>query len=191
LGNRRIWRRLIMAGCLAVGGVLGASAAKVDFFAVESASLRLVGDVYRLSAVMDIHLPPHVVKAIENGLPITLATIVEVQRPRWYWLDATVTRVERRHQLSYHALSQQYLVRDLKTGRQTGYLALQEAIADLSVILDYPILDADALDSSRDYEVRLRVQLDRVALPAVLRTEDLLDSRWNLASDWFEWDLAL
>lgn len=191
MGNQRIWRRLIMAGLLAVGGALGASAAKLDFFTVESASLRLVGDVYRLSAVMDIDLPSHVVEAIENGLPITLATIVEVQRPRWYWLDVTVAHVERRHQLSYHALSQQYLVRDLKTGRQVGYLALQEAIADLSVILDYPILDADALDSSRDYEVRLRVQLDRVALPAVLRTEGLLDSRWNLASDWFEWDLAL
>jgi hypothetical protein len=188
--SRLSWHRRIMAGCLIVAGSLALGAAASDAFAVQSANMRLVGDVYRLSVVMDLELPTHVVEAIENGLPITLVTVLQIERPRWYWWDATVARVELRSQLSYHALSQQYLVRDLETGRQRGYLSLQEALADLSVVFDRSVLDANVLEPGREYEARVRVQLDRLALPAVLRAEGLLNSRWKLQSNWFEWDLV-
>jgi hypothetical protein len=188
--GRLSWHRWVMAGCLIVAGSSALGAAASDAFTVQSASMRLVGDVYRLSAVMNLDLPSHVVEAIENGLPITLDTVLQIERPRWYWWNATVAKVELRSQLSYHALSQQYLVRDLETGRQRGYLSLQEALADLSVVFDRPVLNADVLEPEREYKARVRVQLDRFALPAVLRAEGLLGSRWKLQSDWFEWDLV-
>lgn len=193
LGRLQSWlgrHRWMMVGCLIAAVPLSVGAASSGNLVVQSASMRLVGDVYRLNAVMDLALPSHVVEAIENGLPITLEMVLKIERPRWYWWDATVVRIERRSQLSYHALSQQYLVRDLDTGRQRSYLTLQEALADLSVVFDRPILNADELEPGREYEARFRVQLDRLSLPAVLRAEGLLDSRWKLQSNWFEWDLV-
>ena len=43
-------------------------------------------------------------------------------------LDASVAALEQRYELSYHALSQRYLVRNLNTGEQQDFGSLQAAL---------------------------------------------------------------
>ena len=94
---------------------------------VRSASLTLdaAQDVYELNAKVDITLPEEARKAIEAGLTLRFVYEIELSRVRGYWPDATVADLEQTYELSYHALSQRYLVRNLNTGEQQdfGYAA--------------------------------------------------------------------
>lgn len=184
----RDWRALMLGGWVWLFAPAVASQAEV--FTIESANARLTDTVYRLNAALTIDLPAHVGQAIEIGLPITLDLVIEVFRGRWYWWDDTVTVVHQRYRLTHNPLTEQYLLEDLNHGQTQRFGTLEEAVRAVSVIRDYPMLDAKVLDPGKTYTARIRMRLDRSALPALLKTEALLDSRWDLASDWYEWDLA-
>ena len=54
-------------------------------------------------------------------------------------LDAGVAALEQRYELSYHALSQRYLVRNLNTGEQQDFGTLQAALDRLGEVRGLPV----------------------------------------------------
>jgi hypothetical protein len=158
---------------------------------VRSASLALdaAQDVYELNAKVDITLPEEARKGIEAGLTLRFVYEIELSRVRGYWPDATVAELEQAYELSYHALSQRYLLRNLNTGEQQDFGSLQAALEQLGDVRGLPVIDADLVQGNSRYEVHLRAVIDLSTTPAALQWLLFWTDDWSAASEWFTWPL--
>lgn len=153
---------------------------------VELQSARVVAsdDRYLLDAFFELEPTEAVHGALTSGVPLTMKLEVEVFTPRRWWWDRRLASVERRYVLRHHALTEQFILRNLNSGRQQSYDTLPQALEALGTIARLPILDADALPAESGSYARLRVQLDVEALPVPLRPQAYLQSSWAFSSDW-------
>jgi hypothetical protein len=158
---------------------------------VRSASLTLdaAQDVYELNAKVDITLPEEARKGIEAGLTLRFAYEIELSRVRGYWPDATVADLKQTYELSYHALSQRYLLRNLNTGEQQDFGSLQAALEQLGDVRGLPVIDADLVKGDSRYEVYLRAVIDLSTTPAALQWLLFWTDDWSATSEWFIWPL--
>ncbi|GAB4352447.1 MAG: hypothetical protein Kow006_17010 [Gammaproteobacteria bacterium] len=159
-------------------------------FVVRDASTHLSEGVYRLNASIDYRLSPAVREALENGVPLTVEIQIEVRRDRWYWLDEEVAVLNQYYLLQYHALSRQYLLTSLNSGKQRSFSTLRSALEAMGSLVDIPILDSKLLRPETEYQVRLRALLDIESLPAPLRPVAYLSDEWRLVSEWYSWPLS-
>lgn len=160
-------------------------------FTVISTKPELDNGSYRLSAELGFELSTEVNEAIQNGIPVTLSIDIEVLRQREYLWAESVMLQRHHYRLQYHALSEQYLVKNIKTGEQTFYKVLEDALYNLEHIADLPVIDDSELDPRRDYIVRLRTGINIRDLPAPLRFFAYFSPGWNLSSGWFSSPLML
>lgn len=158
--------------------------AHAEDFTVGNLSTELNQQVYQLRAHIDYRLSEEVLRALNNGVPITLRLDIEVKRVRHWWLNATVATLEQRYQLTYHAFSEQYLVRNLNSDALYTYPTLGMAIDALGTVRGLPLLDAKFIQPDNEYQVELRSSLDIEALPAPLRPIAYITPAWRLSSDW-------
>jgi hypothetical protein len=159
--------------------------------AIRSASLALdeTQDVYELTAEVVITLPEEARKGIEAGLALRLVYEIVLSRVRGYWPDATVAELEQAYELTYHALSQRYLLRNLNTGEQRDFGSLQAALEQLGDVRGLPVIDADLVNGDSRYEVNLRAVVDMSTAPAALQWLLFWTDDWSAASEWFTWPL--
>jgi hypothetical protein len=156
---------------------------------IQSASTRLVGNVYLLDAHIKYVLTPKALDALHNSVPLTLEIEIEVTRNRsWLW-DEEIASLKQRYQIHYHPLTQQYIVKNLNTGVSQGYASLSAAFDALGSLEDFPMLDRSLLRAGEKYRVHLRALLDIESLPAPLRPLAYLSRGWHLSSDWYSWPL--
>jgi hypothetical protein len=158
---------------------------------IRSASLELdaAQGVYELNAKVDITLPEEARKGIEAGLTLRFVYEIELSRVRGYWPDAAVAQLKQAYELSYHALSQRYLLRNLNTGEQQDFGSLQAALEQLGDVRGLPVIDADLVKGDSRYEVYLRAVIDLSTTPAALQWLLFWTDDWSTASEWFTWPL--
>jgi hypothetical protein len=180
------WCRLLYA--LALG--LCTITAQAAGFEVRSASISLADSTYQLTARIDYRFSTEVLEALDNGVPLTLHMEIEVQRVRRWWTNETITQLEQRHQLTYHAFSDQYLLRNLNSGELTIHPGLHQALLALGAVNEFPLVDADRIEADEEYQVQLRTTLDIEALPTPLRPVAYVTPAWRLSSDWYTCSLV-
>ncbi len=181
---RRHWLHWLLA-LVAVGASALASAEAESGFSVESADTRFDESVYLLDADLRYRFNPRVLEALENGVPITIAIDIEVERHRRWWLNETVATLEQRYQLDYHALADQYVVRNLNSGAVYSFHGLAAALHALGTVRDLPLLDSQFVEPGEEYQVILRARLDIEELPSPLRPLAYVTPAWRLRSDWY------
>jgi hypothetical protein len=158
---------------------------------VRSASLALDAsqELYELNAKVEIALPEAARKGIEAGLTLRIVYEIELARVRGYWPDATVAQLEQAHALSYHALSQRFLLSNLNTGEQLDFGTLQAALEHVGDVRGLPVIDADLVRPDTRYEVYLRAVIDLSTTPAALQWLLFWTDDWSTTSEWFIWPL--
>ena len=146
--------------------------------------------VYYVDADVDLNFSEKSREALDNGVSLTIRIDLEVLRRRpWLW-DSKVSIVRANYELELHALSQQYVVRNLNLGTTHSYASLDLAASALGRVSDFPLVDAHLLDDPKNYRWRIRARLDIEALPAPLRPLAYLSALWRHDSDWYEWPLS-
>ncbi len=152
------------------------------------ASVRAVGGVYLLDSVTRIQLTEPVRGALDNGVALTFAWEVEIDRERGWWLpDATIAQVTQRYRLEYHALSLQYLVTNLNTGERRSFTRLPTALDSIGQLIGFPIVDRVLLDDPGRHTGYVRLRLEHNTLPLPLRPAALFSAAWYLETDWRTW----
>tara|TARA_Y100000588_G_scaffold337620_1_gene379212 strand:+ start:329 stop:772 length:444 start_codon:yes stop_codon:yes gene_type:complete len=145
--------------------------------------------VYLLDTDIAVTLSEETIDALDNGVPLTMVVDMDiVQRRNLVW-DKQVARLSARNELSIHALSQKYVVRNLNSDAATSYKSLGEALLALGSLENIPVLDSHLLDDSKKYYLKLRARLDIAALPSPLRPIAYLRSLWRRSSNWSTWPL--
>lgn len=174
---------------LAIGflGLSGLYAAELDVISAES---RLEGGVYRLDAGIRVRLSRPVLEALHSGVPITLVYRVRLLRPRAYLWDEVSAEVHQRWRLEHHALSDRFVLTNLNTSAAQAFGTLEDALAELGDLRDFPVIDSKLLPADGAPVAELQAWLDTDVLPTPLRLQAIFDARWRLASDPYRWALT-
>jgi len=154
---------------------------------VKSAELSEVGDAYWLNADLEIELPEDMQEAVDKGVTVSFLYEFTLVSPRRFWFDKDIVTVNKSIEVSYHALSRQYLVS--QNGRQTSHEILREAMIELVQLYDWKVFDKAIIEKENNYVGLLNVSLDQTKLPKAIQVEAIGSEDWDLVAEPFEWAL--
>jgi hypothetical protein len=157
--------------------------------AVRDVQANVDEGVYELDARVDLSLPEEGRKAVDSGLTLRLTYEIVIDRVRRYLPDAEIAALQQRYEVSYHALSQRYLVRNLNTGEQQDFGTLEGALDRVCDLRGLPVLDTALIAPGPVYEGRVRAVLDLSTAPEVLGWLLFWSDNWSAESDWKTWTL--
>jgi hypothetical protein len=155
---------------------------------VQSAFVNLTDGVYQLHARVKYPANEQTVAALRDGVSLSYDLDVEISRSRRYWFDADVTTITLHRELTFHAVSERYLVRD-RSGAQSSFATLEEALASLGTVDGWPILVASQVPLDADYRVSVRASVRRGKLTDALRVLLFWNDGWQRESEWYSWSL--
>jgi hypothetical protein len=155
---------------------------------VKTAELDMVDEVYQLRADVELNFSQAVEDALNKGVPLNFVVEFELNRPRWYWLDETISSVQRQLRISYHALTKQYRLQQQE--QQRSFASLAELKSELGHIQEWRVVERAQLRKRYSYEARMRMKLDASQLPKPLQVNALASKDWSLESEWFQWTLT-
>ncbi len=168
---------------LAPGAVQAADDIKVSAF------VNVRGGVFEINARTIFPLNDDVRSALDAGATVSFDLQAVVEKQRRYWLNATLVDVILRRELTWNAVSQRYVVKDVDRGGQESYVALDEALIAVGVVNDWPVVVEPQLDPDANYEIRVRAGYRRGRLPDALRVLIFWSDGWNRRSKWNAWIL--
>jgi len=152
---------------------------------LRSANLTAYEDDYLLNADAEINFGTEIEKAILKGFTFSFLIEFQLLSPKKYWFDDEVVTTVQQVNLSYHALTRQYIV--TRNDQQRAYASLDEAVEDLSIIQDMKVFQEADVDKNERYRAVLLMRLDQKKLPKALRIEGMTSSEWKISSQRFEW----
>jgi translation initiation factor IF-1 len=142
-----------------------------------------------LDAEIEYQLNETVSEALENGVPLTFETHVQMRRAKaWIW-EKDVVDHRLRTVLRYRPLSGLYELRNLQGDEGLAFATRDAALGAMGRIVAMPVIERERLDLDKEYLVRVEVGLDIEALPLPMRPLAYLDSDWSLSSELWEWRL--
>jgi hypothetical protein len=130
-----------------------------------------------LDAEIAYDLNDTVSEALENGVPLTFETHVQMRDAEaWIW-EKDVVDHRLRTILRYRPLSGLYELRNLQGDEGLSFATRDAALRALGRIVAMPIIERD------------RLKLDIEALPMPMRPLAYLKSDWSISSEPWEWRL--
>jgi hypothetical protein len=188
LNARRFFALAATLACFSLAVWQPAAHAATEGIQVKSASLKLDDETYLLNAQFAIKLSATLEDALKKGVALNFSTEFEFKRPRWYWFNEDIVKLVRNTRLSYNPLLRQYLLSD---GAQlVSFDSLDEVLAALSQIKDWPVLDRRLLSKTIAYQASLGMRLDVSRLPKPLQINAISSNKWELESAPFEWSMT-
>ena len=175
--------------CLIATAATVAHAQDESKLTIRDVQVSLDEGVYELNAKVDLTLPDDARRAVDSGLTLRLTYEITVDRVRRYMLDAGIAALEQRYEVSYHALSQRYLVKNLNTGEQHDFGSLQAALDRVGDLRGLPVIDASLVSDGPVYEGRIRAVLKMDTAPDVFGWLLFWTDDWSAESDWKSWTL--
>jgi hypothetical protein len=169
--------------------LLAAGVQAAERIVVQSAFVNVRGGVFELNARTIFPLNDDVRAALSDGATMNLDLQAVVDKQRRYWMDATLVDVVLRRELTWNAVSQRYILRDVDRGEQESYVALDEALVAAGVVSGWPVVVEPQLDPDATYEIRVRAGIRRGRLPDALRALIFWSDGWNRSSKWYSWIL--
>lgn len=174
--------------CLSAAWAGGTRAQEAPGIRIAGVQVVLRDEVYYLDAEVEYTLSRQISEALDRGVSLPVLVEVEIARERSYLWNETVAALEQRYELDYHALTRQYMLRNINIGTQSSHPSRAAALNALGRIVSLPLIDANLLlEPNAAYIGRLRVSVDTEALPVPLRLRALVMPEWRLSSEWHEW----
>jgi hypothetical protein len=157
---------------------------------VRSAYVNVDNGVFLLHARIEYPVNPEIRDALRDGVTLTFDLDTRVDRERRFWFNANIVELTLRRELAYHAVSDRYVVRDVRSDEQQTFPTLEEALGYLGKVDGWPILVEPQLDGG-NYVISVRAGVRRGRLPASLRALMFWANDWHRVSEWYSWSLPV
>ncbi len=115
--------------------------------------------------------------ALHRGVPMYFTAQASVYRNRWYWRDQRVARVSRTWRVTYQPLTASW--RLSLGGLSQGYETLAQALAPMTRLSGWRLVDLDRIDPGDHYYVDFSFRLDNSQLPQPMQID--LGGDWKLS----------
>ncbi len=187
--GRGIAALVLLFAATLLPGLAAAQDSRKGRIEVRSAYTELEDGVYYLSARVEYRLSRQALEALNKGVSLNVELQMNVVQLRRFIWDDGVATLRQRYELSFHALTQRFVVLNLNSGDSRSFSDLETALLNLGTVERLPVIDAALLDDDDDYEIALRSILDIKELPASVRLLSLVWGDWRVASNWYRWRL--
>jgi hypothetical protein len=155
---------------------------------VRSAYVNVEKGVFLLHARVEYPEGAAIRSALKDGVTLTFDLDARVDRERHFWFNANIVDLTLRRELTYHAVSDRYVVRDTRSRDQQSFATIDEALDYLGKVDAWPILVEPQLDGG-SYTISVRAGVRRGHLPASLRAILFWTDDWARVSEWYTWVL--
>ena len=185
------WRGWVVACALALPVFGLARADALDgILEVRSAYVNIDKGVFLLHARVEYPLGPAIRSALQDGTTLAFDLDVRIDRDRRFWFNSNIVDLTLRRELTYHAISDRYVVRDVRSGDQNSFPTLDDALEFLGKVNAWPIIVEPQLDNG-NYTISVRAGVRRGHLPASLRAILFWTDDWVRVSEWYTWSLPV
>lgn len=172
-GRWPAWLALLLAGWLISLASLPALAQGVDLGQLQTQ--RRDGEL-QLDYQARLSLTPAIEEALQRGVPLYFTAQVTVLRSRWYWRDERLARASRTWRVAYQPLTAQWRVS--LGGLSQSYATLSEALAPLSRVSGWKLMEADKLEAGERHYLEFSFRLDNNLLPPPMQVD--IGNDWKL-----------
>ncbi len=161
-----------------------------DALEIQSGFVNVVNGVYQLQVRVRYPTNDEDRDALQQGVSLFYDVDLEVTRERRFWTAASIVNLSLRRELSYHSVSERYLVKDPQGVSETrSFASLEEALADLGKVDGWPILVSAQVAEEGSYFVNVRAVVRRGRLTDALRALMFWSDDWQRRSEWYSWSL--
>lgn len=161
-----------------------------DALEIQSGFVNVVNGVYQLQVRVRYPMNDEDRDALQQGVSLFYDVDLEVTRERRFWTAASIVNLSLRRELSYHSVSERYLVKDPQGVAETrSFASLEEALADLGKVDGWPILVSAQVAEEGNYFVNVRAVVRRGRLTDALRALMFWSDDWQRRSEWYSWSL--
>jgi hypothetical protein len=184
--------RLLAAICVIVLAAWSLSVADAldGVLEVRSAYVNIDKGVFLLHARVEYPVSEGIRSALKDGVTLSFDLDARVDRERRFWFNANIVDLTLRRELTYHAVSDRYVVRDTRSRDQQTFSTIDEALDYLGKVDAWPILVEPQLDGG-SYTISVRAGMRRGHLPASLRAILFWTNDWARVSEWYTWSLPV
>jgi hypothetical protein len=158
-------------------------------FEVRTAYVAVDEGVYQLNVRTEFPINDDIRRALTDGVTLYFDLEARVERSRRLWMDATVVELTLRRELTWHAVRERYVVRDVSRGEQDYYLSLDQALQAIGAVSNYPVITEPQLAPDAAYEIGVRASVRRGSLPDAVRALIWWSDSWHRRTDWYSWSL--
>lgn len=128
--------------------------------------------------------------SLRDGVTLSFDLECIVTRHRRFWFDAEAVALVRHRELTYHVVTDRYLLRDVVTGTQESFPTLEAALASVGAVEEWPIVVDSQLQGDGPWQIALRAGVRRGHMPDALRALMFWSNAWHRTSDWYTWTLV-
>ena len=187
LGSTALSAMLALLAVCCPGRILAADS--TDRLAVQTAYVNVRGGVFELNARATYPLNDDIRTALADGVTVNVELQTVVNRQRRFWFDNTLVDVTLRRELTWHAVSERYILREVGSGQQQVYMTLDQALVAAGEIDDWPVVVEPQLDPDSTYTISVRAGVRRGRMSDALRALIFWSDSWNRSSEWYTWTL--
>ncbi|MBT8141399.1 MAG: DUF4390 domain-containing protein [Gammaproteobacteria bacterium] len=162
-----------------------------DRFEVSHAQTIVLDDTYYLTADIAYALHDEAKSILQQGLPIRIELQAELVRPRRYWRDKIIARVNKLYLIQFNAVTERYVVSIPDLAQQESFATAEQAIYSLRTLKDIPLLSASNVPNPEIIQARARLVVDVRHFPDPLQYLAKYWADWVLVSEWYVWPLKL
>lgn len=178
--------------CALVAPRLMAAAGPLDGeFQIRSAFVVIDRGVLQLNVHVQYPINERIRSALQDGVTLAFDLELNVTRHRRLWLNAGVLEMTKRTELTYHAVTDRYVLRDEQGVEQESFPTLEEALDRIGRVEDLPILVESQLRGEGPWQVAVRAGVRRGRLSDTMRALMFWSDDWHRNSDWYIWTLTL
>lgn len=156
---------------------------------VLSAYVVVDNGVYKLMARAAYPLNDDIRAALKDGVSLRFDFETVLTRQRRLLPDATVSNLLLQREISWHMVSERYVVRDFERGELGSYGSLDQALQAIGTIENWPVAIEAQLEPAASYYVKVRASVRRGSLPETLRLLFWWSDSWRRSSSWYSWPL--
>jgi len=128
--------------------------------------------------------------SLKDGVTLSFDLECILTRHRRFWFDAEAVELVRHRELTYHVVTDRYLLRDVDTGTQESFPTLEAALASVGAVEEWPIAVDSQLHGDGQWQIALRAGVRRGHMPDALRALMFWSNAWHRTSDWYTWTLV-
>lgn len=128
--------------------------------------------------------------SLKDGVTLSFDLECIITRHRRLWFDAQTVDLVRHRELSYHVVTDRYLLRDVDSGAQDSFPTLEAALASLGDVEEWPIAVDSQLHGDGPWQISLRAGVRRGHMPDALRALMFWSDAWHRTSEWYTWTLV-
>ncbi len=127
------------------------------------------------------------IQAINNGVNTRFVFIIRVYEVKRCWKDKKLADLKVVHSIHYNSIKKVYnLNLSERKSKKLVLRNLEEAKKILSCITDLKLIETKRLKKGKEYQIRIKAELDKIRLPFHLHYVLFFLSLWNFETDWYK-----